>query len=99
MRLSNFPDASLPSLRYARFFILYPIFASLTIFCNILLSPLNPEAEGDTQLLETVPGLIKGMRIRPMDIGERERCEQVERFIFELIRLAKCATAKAQREQ
>ncbi|SPO06423.1 related to C6 transcription factor [Cephalotrichum gorgonifer] len=81
------------------FFVLYPVYASLTIFCNILLSPLNPQAEGDTRLLLEVPGLIKGMRTHRLDTGDRDRVGQVEEFILELVRLAKCAMANARQKR
>ncbi|KAI9148267.1 Cytochrome P450 monooxygenase cypX [Paramyrothecium foliicola] len=40
------------------FFVSYPMFASLTIFCNILTSPLNSQAEEDLALLRKVPDLL-----------------------------------------
>ena len=81
-----------------RFFVLYPIFASLTIFGNVLLSPLNPVAEEDTKLLEQVPGLIEGLRAKRMYAGDRARVEQVQEFVLELVRLAQLAVARARGE-
>ena len=84
---------------FPRFFVLYPVFASLTIFCNILLSPLNAVAEQDAQLLEQVPGIIEGLRAQRMHREDRGRVEQVQEFLLELVRLAKLAIEKAHQER
>ena len=48
--------------------------------------------------MEQVPGLIKGLRSQRMDPQERDRVEQIEAFIVELVRLSEAAIEKASRE-
>jgi hypothetical protein len=90
---------SISPLRSFRFFVLYPISASLTIFCNLLLSPLNSQAKEDIQLLQSVPALIKGMHTQLLIPKDGVLLEQIEDFVVELRRLANCAMKKAYREQ
>lgn len=69
--------------------------ASLTIFCNILQSPLNSQAGDDAELLQLVPGLIRNMCSRRLSLNEMMHVEPIEEFVVELARLASCAMIKA----
>ncbi|KAH7303945.1 fungal-specific transcription factor domain-containing protein [Stachybotrys elegans] len=76
------------------YFILYPMSASLTIFCNILTSPLNPQAEQDLELLNQVPKLISDMCAIPIGATERTRLAQVQQFVEEMLRLSNAALCR-----
>ncbi|KAK9485650.1 hypothetical protein V1527DRAFT_466489 [Lipomyces starkeyi] len=78
--------------------VFYPITAVLTIFCNILLNPLDPRADEDLDLLNKVPDLIKGMPIRQLSLNEIMHIKFVQDFVTELSRLGKCAIFKASKE-
>ncbi|KAK9242427.1 hypothetical protein V1506DRAFT_495526 [Lipomyces tetrasporus] len=78
--------------------VFYPITAVLTIFCNILLNPLDPRADEDLDLLNKVPDLIKGMPIRQLSLNEVMHINHLEDFVTELSRLGKCAIVKASEE-
>ncbi|KAK7961971.1 uncharacterized protein PG986_002796 [Apiospora aurea] len=81
------------------YFIQYPMSASLTIFCNILTSPLNSQAEQDLELLKRVPRLIRDMCAVPcVSPGDNMRIRQVEQFVEELLRLGRSAVQKAAAE-
>ncbi|KAK6192898.1 hypothetical protein LQW54_013017, partial [Pestalotiopsis sp. IQ-011] len=76
------------------YFVLYPMSASLTIFCNILTSPLNTQAESDLDLLQKVPRLIRDLSTAPLYPVDGFRIRQVEQFVEDLIRLAWSAVTK-----
>ncbi|KAK6821131.1 fungal-specific transcription factor domain-containing protein [Apiospora arundinis] len=77
------------------YFIQYPMSASLTIFCNILTSPLNSRAEEDLELLQRVPRLMRDMCAPNLGPGDALRIRQVEQFVEELLRLGRSAVHKA----
>ncbi|KAK8104740.1 Fungal specific transcription factor [Apiospora kogelbergensis] len=77
------------------YFIQYPMSASLTIFCNVLTSPLNSRAQEDLELLQRVPRLIRDMCPPSMGPGDGLRIAQVEQFVEELLRLGRSAVRKA----
>ncbi|EAA29292.2 hypothetical protein GE21DRAFT_6931 [Neurospora crassa] len=79
--------------------ILYPMSAVMTIFCSILLNPLDPQAEDDLRLLETAPDLIKGIRIRRLTHTELLHLKTVDEFMGELMRLGGCAIRRAKEEE
>ncbi|KAK7914937.1 hypothetical protein PG985_012640 [Apiospora marii] len=76
------------------YFIQYPMSASLTIFCNILTSPLNSRAGEDLELLQRVPRLIRDMHAPTLGPGDGMRLGLVEQFVEELLRLGRCAVQK-----
>ncbi|KAK8075457.1 hypothetical protein PG997_010120 [Apiospora hydei] len=81
------------------YFIQYPLSASLTIFCNILTSPLNAQAGEDLELLQRVPRLIRDMCAVPcVSPGDNMRIRQVEQFVEELLRLGRSAVQEAAAE-
>ncbi|KAK8072695.1 fungal specific transcription factor domain-containing protein [Apiospora saccharicola] len=77
------------------YFIQYPMSASLTIFCNILTSPLNSRAGDDLELLQRVPRLIRDMYAPTLGPGDGVRIGLVEQFVEELLRLGRSAAHKA----
>ncbi|KAL2012449.1 hypothetical protein VTN00DRAFT_5167 [Thermoascus crustaceus] len=79
--------------------LFYPMSALLTIFCNILLNPLNPESAKDLELLRTAPVLIRGIFARHLSVHEILHIKLVAEFVSELSRLAKCAIDKASSER
>ncbi|KAK0368188.1 fungal specific transcription factor [Colletotrichum limetticola] len=79
--------------------VFYPMSAILTIFCNLLLQPLNPQSEEDIELLNSVPKLVESMRNRHLTPNEVAHVKIVDDFVAELTRLGKRAIAKARREQ
>ncbi|KAI1855206.1 hypothetical protein JX265_006652 [Neoarthrinium moseri] len=79
--------------------VFYPMSAILTIFCNILLNPLCPRAEGDLELLNSTPELIRGIRFRRLTLNEVMHIKMIEDFVAELIRLGACAIRKAHQDE
>ncbi|KLU82744.1 hypothetical protein MAPG_01813 [Magnaporthiopsis poae ATCC 64411] len=77
----------------------YPVSAMLTIFCNILLMPLDPEVRDDTALLESVLELVDEMgQSRRLTPNELIHLRIMNEFVSELVRLARCALDKAASE-
>ncbi|KAF6823045.1 fungal specific transcription factor [Colletotrichum musicola] len=79
--------------------VFYPMSAILTIFCNLLLDPLNAQAEEDIELMQSVPKLVEGIRSRNLTPNEMSHVKMVDAFVSELTRLGKCAISKAKREK
>lgn len=84
-----------PCTDHNRMITFYPMSAILTIFCNILLFPLDPRAEEDLTLLGSVPDLIKGIRLQRLKDNEAAHMTMVADFVAELTRLGNCAIRKA----
>ncbi|KAG6989283.1 putative transcriptional regulatory protein [Fusarium oxysporum f. sp. conglutinans] len=74
--------------------VFYPMSATLTLFCNILLDPFDPQAEEDLNLLCTIPSLIRGLRKGPLAPKEQAYFEEVNEFFAELTRLGRCAIGR-----
>ncbi|SPO04638.1 uncharacterized protein DNG_07323 [Cephalotrichum gorgonifer] len=77
------------------YIIFYPMSAALTIFCNILLDPLDPQAAEDLQLISSVPKIIQTMPRPPRYPKDELYVQMVNAFFVELARIASCAVDKA----
>ncbi|UPL04254.1 hypothetical protein LCI18_015188 [Fusarium solani-melongenae] len=71
--------------------IFYPISALLTIFCNILANPLDPQAKPDIELLRATAQLIKAMPRRRLALYGTRRIDSIIAFVDELIQLGNSA--------
>jgi hypothetical protein len=79
--------------------VFYPMSAILTLFCNLLLNPLNPQAQEDLELLSTVPDLINAMHTNRLATSEAFQMNLLENFIAELARLGNCAVREAMHDR
>ncbi|KAK3321291.1 fungal-specific transcription factor domain-containing protein [Cercophora scortea] len=79
--------------------VFYPMSAVITVFCGILLNPLDPRADEDLKLLAAAPELMKTIRTRALTPDEMVHLRMVEDFLMELTRLGNCAVLKARQEQ
>ena len=77
----------------------YPMSAALTLFCNVLLVPLNPQAEADLGLLGSAAELIQDVRMPRLSQNETMHLSMVNEFVAELTRLGHCAMNKARQGQ
>ncbi|KAH8892163.1 hypothetical protein GQ53DRAFT_863939 [Thozetella sp. PMI_491] len=75
--------------------IFYPVWATLTIFCNILHDPRNELALSDMEMLGSIPRLIEQMRTRDLSPDEINQLAMLDAFIQELLRLARCAVLQS----
>lgn len=73
--------------------------AVLTLFCNILSNPLDPQTGDDLELLRTAPELIKGIRLRRLATNEIQHTKMIEDFVAELLRLGSSAIQKAREDE
>ncbi|VUC37301.1 unnamed protein product [Clonostachys rosea] len=74
--------------------IFYPLWASVTLFCNILYKPSARHAQSDVELVSSVPYLLKKLRARDTTPSEALHLQRLETFIAELIHLANKAIYK-----
>ncbi|KAH8654335.1 hypothetical protein BGZ61DRAFT_435100 [Ilyonectria robusta] len=79
--------------------VFYPTAAIMTLFFNVLLNPLDTQANLDLGLLSSAADLIRSMPIRRLTRYEIEHLKMVDDFIAELIRLGNCAISKAKGEE
>ncbi|KAK7425317.1 hypothetical protein QQZ08_008214 [Neonectria magnoliae] len=79
--------------------VFYPISAIMTLFLNIIMFPLDPQAKLDIDLLSAAADLVRSMPVRKMSLYEMGYMKLVNDFVAELIRLANCAIAKATKER
>ncbi|KAK3684132.1 fungal-specific transcription factor domain-containing protein [Podospora appendiculata] len=79
--------------------VFYPMSAVITVFCGILLNPLDPRTDEDLKLLAAAPELMKTIRTRALTLDEMVHLRMVEDFLMELTRLGNCAVLKARQEQ
>ncbi|KAF7587377.1 hypothetical protein BBP40_007343 [Aspergillus hancockii] len=80
------------------YIIFYPMSALLTLFCNVLQSPLDAHITEDLQLLEEAPTLLRDTLSLQRSLNEMIHIKSVEEFMSMLGRLAKCAVEKAKQE-
>ena len=71
----------------------------ITLFFNILMDPLNPQAPLDLECLRSANDLIQSMPIRRLTAHEIGHMKMVEMFVDELVRLGNCAILKARKEK
>ncbi|PWY83666.1 Zn(II)2Cys6 transcription factor [Aspergillus sclerotioniger CBS 115572] len=80
--------------------IFYPMSALLTIFCNILQNPSDPQATKDLGLLKIAMSMMERVFLRqPSSVNEIVHIKMVADFVAELYRLASCAIEKAWSER
>lgn len=72
--------------------------ASVSLFVNILLHPLEEQADKDTESLNLAVRIVGEMCSGDKTQGGNQRTYQARDFIAELLRLAKCAISKAEKE-
>lgn len=70
----------------------------MSLFLNIIMYPLDPQAKFDIDLLSEAAYLVRSMPVRKMTAYEMSHMKLVNDFVAELIRLAHCAIAKATME-
>jgi hypothetical protein len=71
----------------------------MTLFFNVLRSPLHTEADNDTELLASMGSLIREMSGRQPWTGHEAGClEGLCSFVVELCRLGRRAVEKARNE-
>lgn len=64
--------------------LFYPITAVLTLFCNILSNPRDPDAINDMKLLEDVPVLIRRIPVRKLTLGDWLQLQYMDGVMTEL---------------
>ncbi|KAH7171367.1 hypothetical protein EDB81DRAFT_942127 [Dactylonectria macrodidyma] len=79
--------------------VFYPTAAIIPIFFNILTNPLDPQAEDDLHILSSASELITSMPICKLTSRETSHVDMVNEYVGEVIKFARCAMAKARREQ
>lgn len=81
-----------------RVIIFYPMSALITLFCNILINPLDPRAKADIELLKSTSEFLQRIPIRRLTEYETTHMEMINDFVAELIRLGHYAVEKAENE-
>ncbi|KAF5005928.1 hypothetical protein FDECE_7686 [Fusarium decemcellulare] len=79
--------------------VFYPTSAMMSLFFNLLMNPLDEQAQMDLELLSSATDLIRNMPVRRLTPHELAHMKLINDFVAELIRLSKCAIAKATRER
>lgn len=82
----------------SRVVIFYPMSASISLFCNVLLDPLNPRAADDLALISRAPASIFQLSTKQPSRKEMAQYDSLIRFIAELSRLASQAIQNAHAE-
>ncbi|KOC14599.1 hypothetical protein AFLA70_521g000751 [Aspergillus flavus AF70] len=75
--------------------IVFPLSASISLFCNILLNPLGPEVTEDLDLMSRAPASIFQLSTKRPSQNELTQYHALVRFTTELSRLANRAIANA----
>ncbi|RSL97755.1 hypothetical protein CEP52_010738 [Fusarium oligoseptatum] len=79
--------------------VFYPTAAMMSLFFNLLMNPLEDRAQADLELLSSAAGLVRQLPVRRLTPHELSHMKLVNDFVTELIRLCKCAIAKATKER
>jgi hypothetical protein len=81
-----------------RVVIVFPLSASISLFCNILLNPHSSEAAGDLALMSRAPASIFQLSTKQPSRKELTQYYALVRFTTELSRLANQAIGLAHGE-
>ncbi|KAF5974779.1 transcriptional regulatory [Fusarium coicis] len=77
---------------------IYPPIAAMALFMNLLLHPSDPRARSDLDLLAGCATLFQDMPMADLTNNDIDCIQELNRFIFELVRLGNSAIWKAKRE-
>ncbi|GLA54139.1 hypothetical protein AnigIFM63604_011669 [Aspergillus niger] len=76
--------------------LFYAITAVLTLFCNIISNPRDPDTNHNMDLLQNVPSLIRSIPIRKLTAGEVLHLQYLDVFTAELSSICVRAISKSQ---
>ncbi|KAH6966071.1 hypothetical protein EDB82DRAFT_319368 [Fusarium venenatum] len=76
----------------------YPPIAALALFLNILIHPLDKEAQMDLDILASSTTIFQNSSSTRMTELDLESVQELSRFVSELVRLGKSAILKAKQE-
>ena len=77
-----------------RIILFYAITAVLTLFCNTISYPRDPDAILNVELLQNVPSLIRRIPIRKLTLGELIHLQYLDGFTTELAGICVRAISK-----
>ncbi|RMJ16366.1 hypothetical protein CDV36_003965 [Fusarium kuroshium] len=76
----------------------YPTVAIISLFLNILMNPLDPQAQQDLELLASAADIFRLMPARQYTPQRLDQVQILESFVVELARLGRCAVYKKEAE-
>ncbi|RSL67989.1 hypothetical protein CEP54_002932 [Fusarium duplospermum] len=76
----------------------YPTVAIISLFLNILMNPLDPQAQQDLELLASAVDIFRLMPARQYTPQRLDQVQILESFVVELARLGRCAVYKKEAE-
>ncbi|KAJ4317801.1 hypothetical protein N0V84_007163 [Fusarium piperis] len=76
----------------------YPTVAIITLFLNILMNPLNNQAQQDLELLASAADIFRLMPARQYTPQRLDQVQMLESLVVELARLGRCAVYKKEAE-
>lgn len=71
----------------------------MTLFCNIISNPRDPDTRHNVELLHSVPSLIRRIPIRKMTLGEVIHMQYLDGFTTELVGICVRAMSRAEKPQ
>jgi hypothetical protein len=77
--------------------IIYPLVAAMSLFVNILIHPIGPQAAADTESLVLALTITDRIRLWTVSDHVMKDAEQARQLITELLNLANSAILKANR--
>ncbi|KAJ4168214.1 hypothetical protein NW765_016900 [Fusarium oxysporum] len=76
----------------------YPMVAIITLFLNILINPLDGQAQKDLELLASAADIFRLMPARHYTPQRLDQVQILDSFVTELARLGRCAVYKKEAE-
>lgn len=76
----------------------YPTVAIITLFLNILMNPLDGQAQKDLELLASAADIFRLMPARHYTPQRLDQVQVLQSFVVELARLGRCAVYKKEAE-
>lgn len=77
--------------------VIYPLVAAMSLFVNILIHPIGPQAVADMESLALASRIIDKMQGQTVSNGEAKYVGQADALIRELLTLANGAVSRADR--
>ncbi|KAJ6109459.1 hypothetical protein N7486_001694 [Penicillium sp. IBT 16267x] len=81
-----------------RFITAYSTTAATSLFLNIVIHPLDKQAQRDLELLISAANMIRNMPMTTSTQREANRIQETASFVMRLVWLGSCAVTKAERE-
>jgi hypothetical protein len=85
-------------LSFYRIITSYSTTAAITLFLDIVIHPLGPQAQPDLELLISTANTMRSMPVCTLTKIDIDRLQEICNFVIRLVWLGTCAVMKAEKK-